>query len=565
MKKYSFIVAAATLLGAAGCKKQAFVDSNTDPTIVTTIDPREEFASACLSYTNSTEFYYDAGQNVMPWDQQIVKQGGNPKTFLTPNNFGQRYSIFYPKLGGMLTDELQLINAMPASQKAGYVYISAIAEIYKIYYAYYVADISGSIPYTEAFLARYGGTLTPAYQSQQDLFALFESLLKADIATLKTTQTTTQVSLGTYDQFFGGSTTAWVKAANSLRLRLAFRLLKRDETTAKGIIASVLGSSSGDLMSSNADNWGLWVSTSFQGSPGSSDYDPTSFKAPKPTVDFMYKNTDPRIRNFYQQNSYSQTNITLGIAAGVIPATTKVNSRRFIGAPVSPDSAAGKYASWFTTKSITTNLKLDTISFVKYRLWQPAYPAYVDGVGYTGAAGTGLGYFPLITYAEFCFMEAEAIQRGYVSGDVGTWYNAGITASINAYDNLASKAKLEDYTPVSAAEITNYLAATDVKFNSAKALEQIAIQSYINFYKQPNEAWASFKRTGIPNSSTALANEDIVINGTVNAIPRRMAFAVPASTDLDYTTRSNALTQMMSTGEFGNAGDVTGRVWWDKK
>ena len=68
----------------------------------------------------------------------------------------------------------------------------------------------------------------------------------------------------------------------------------------------------------------------------------------------------------------------------------------------------------------------------------------------------------------------------------------------------------------------------------------------------------------MPNSSTALANEDIRIDGAIKAIPRRAAIVVPLQTDQDYATRKAAIDEMAKDPSFGQgAGDMFGRVWWD--
>ena len=274
----------------------------------------------------------------------------------------------------------------------------------------------------------------------------------------------------------------------------------------------------------------------------------------------MWNNSDPRIRLFYQQNNYSQANIDEGITAGVLGAGTTEQSRRYIGAVISPDSSAGKYKSWFQTKKVSDALTLDTVSYLQYRMWQPAFASS------TGSAGTGSSFFPVITYAEYCFMRAEAIVKGYSSGDAEEWYNNGVTASIEFYDNAGKKAKLEGYTDLGATEIADYLNSPDVKYDASKALEQIAIQAYINFYKEPNEAWALYKRTGMPNKNTALANEDIVVDGGVKDVPRRASINIPLPTDRDFETRGAALDAMKADPDFGTSpSDMFGRIWWDKK
>ncbi len=139
-----------------------------------------------------------------------------------------------------------------------------------------------------------------------------------------------------------------------------------------------------------------------------------------------------------------------------------------------------------------------------------------------------------------------------------------LRTSIKFYDKAAANAQIEDYVPVTDNEIMAYKNAPAIVYNPAKALEQIAIQEYINFYKQPNEAWALYKRTGMPNSSTALMNEDIMIDGSLYHIPRRAALAAPSSSDLNATNKEAALTEMMKDPNFGSAiDDVYGRVWWD--
>ena len=61
----------------------------------------------------------------------------------------------------------------------------SIASILKAYYAFYVSDINGSIPYTQAFQARYGGTLTPTYDAQKDLFDTLDLQIKTAVANLE--------------------------------------------------------------------------------------------------------------------------------------------------------------------------------------------------------------------------------------------------------------------------------------------------------------------------------------------------------------------------------------------
>jgi hypothetical protein len=162
-------------------------------------------------------------------------------------------------------------------------------------------------------------------------------------------------------------------------------------------------------------------------------------------------------------------------------------------------------------------------------------------------------------------MRAELAARGITNETASSLYNEGVRASIQFFNTRASAAAVDEYAPVTDAQITAYLANPTVRFDASKALEQIAIQSFINFYKQPNEAWALFKRTGMPNKNTALANNDIMINGTVFSIARRAIVGNPSPADLNRVNRQAAIDDMKKDTEFGDQLLPYGRVWWDKQ
>jgi hypothetical protein len=269
----------------------------------------------------------------------------------------------------------------------------------------------------------------------------------------------------------------------------------------------------------------------------------------------MWSTTDPRLGLFYRRNNYTQANITTAITARILAAGTMEPARRFVGAPTSPDRASTPaIAQWFTGRRVNAGLVLDTISYIQQRMFQPTF-----------GGGTGQAYFPVITYADQLLMRAELAARGITNETASSLYNEGVRASIQFFNTRASAAAVDEYAPVTDAQITAYLANPTVRFDATKALEQIAIQSFINFYKQPNEAWALFKRTGMPNKNTALANNDIMINGTVFSIARRAIVGNPSPADLNRVNRQAAIDDMKKDTEFGDQLLPYGRVWWDKQ
>ncbi|MNR16172.1 Starch-binding associating with outer membrane [compost metagenome] len=204
---------------------------------------------------------------------------------------------------------------------------------------------------------------------------------------------------------------------------------------------------------------------------------------------------------------------------------------------------------------------MDSLSLIQPRLF---------AAGENG--GKGINAFPLITYADVCFMRAELAARSVTTESAEDWYNKGVNASIAFYDDLANKAQIVDrsgvlsYVASTPAEIAAYTAKADVKFDATRALDQIIGQAYLNFFKQPNEAWALYKRTGMPNSTTVLKLEKIIASGTEQVIPRRASLAFPSVTNLNYQNIVAAYKVMQADPDFGQgSSDILGRVWWDKK
>ena len=532
MKFRKYILALLIACSAfTACKKSTFVDLNIDPTTLLTVDPKQQFLSAASHLPNDFEAYYDVYRSLMPWMQYSTGNAGNGSGFTNPSShFNYRYGNFYGNVGVPLSDIPQLISKMSATDQAARVYQLNIAAIYKAYYAFYVSDINGSIPYTQAFQARYGGTLTPSYDAQQTLFDTLDAQIKKAVTTLEAAQPVTQLLYGTYDPFYNGVALQWAKAGNALRLKIAMRLMKQNPTKLKAIATDVL--TDVNQMAAFGDSWVLSVGATFADANG--NYNPTGFLASKPIVDFMLAKADPRLRIFYRPNSHGL----------------------YVGSPTSPDTA--KLPVYQALYASTTDVPFSSL---QHRLFTPNYNEN-DGFG----VGKGDGFYPVLTYAEYCFIRAELGAEG-VTGDVAsTWYTKGVTASINFYDDRATKAQVSGYTAVSATEISTYLASPGVAFNSAKAVEQIACQAYLDFFRQPSEAWAWWKRTGFPNTTSVEAWSPLSSNGTTSVLTRRASLQLADPSDANYTNQKAAYDAMMANPDFGSSvADAFGRVWWDKK
>ncbi|SDF96631.1 SusD/RagB family nutrient-binding outer membrane lipoprotein [Chitinophaga filiformis] len=556
-KKYG--IYAMMLSTFAACQKSKFAEINTDPEKLPTVTPEGQFVNAVVQiHSGDFEYYYDFYRTIMPFTEMTTLNGGNTANFISDNtgNANNRYGYYYTRVGNNLVNVVKLIEAMPAEDQAKRAHEKAIAKLMNIYYAWYVSDINGSIPYSEAFQARYGGTITPKYDTQAALYDLWDTELKAIAATLAD-NSVAQTTYGSNDPYYGGVSAKWLKCANSLRLKIASRLSKVAPEKLKSIATEVLAA--GGLFEDNSDDLELVAGDKFT---EGGNWNPLGFHSSKSLVDFMLANADPRLRVFYQKNDYSAENFNLAVAQGALPAGSVQPTNRYVGAFSSPDAVSANPGYFRTRKIINAKgleQNLDTVSLIQYRLFQPEYT-------YDNLPGTGHVTFPLLSYADICFLRAELAAKGIAGSDAEGWYYKGVEASIRNYDAMAATAKLPDYVPVTDAEIANYKNSPGVKYVAGNGEALIASQAFLNYYKNPNEAWAILKRLGMPNASTPLALEVMKASGVVQVIPRRASLNVADETNLNIANNKAALAEMAQNPDFGEGpSDIFGRVWWDKK
>lgn len=558
-KKITICLALACTI-ATSCSDEDFIDANRNPDVLNEIAPENQFLSATLSvHGQDFEAFYDLYRRIMPWMQYVTPLNGNGINFTNNiDNFSNRYGRLYTGVGDALTDLEQLVTKLPVEEQPRYVHMISIARILKAYYAFYVSDIYGSIPYNEAWQARYGGTLQPAYDAQQALFIKLDADIKGALSALKAAQPAPQIPLGNFDQYYRGDVTAWIRAGNALRLKIALRQVKRGEGIVQTVAQEVLGDISDNLMSENAHSWVLKSTAAFV---SGGNWNPDGLYATKPLVDFMWDKNDPRLDAFFAPNGYAQDTIDVLITEAELEAGTTEAARRYFGSFTSPDASASPANDrYYTARTATVNgsdRRIDTLSLIQRRLFQPSFD---EGNG----AGDGAVYIPVITYAEFCFMRAELAARNITAEDAKTFYDKGVTASIEWYNQVARDGKLTNYTALTPTEIDDYLMEPGIAFDPAKAMDQISSQAFLHFFKQPAEGWALWKRNNLPNTTSVLALTDMKSSGASLKVPRRAPLALLSETSSNYENQKAAYDQMAQEAGFGvGPTDAFGRVWWD--
>ena len=152
--------------------------------------------------TTSSGFNTDQFQEVASWVQAGFNSFySNPAVMI---NFVKNYTAE---------------NNMPAE--------NAIAQIWEVPIWQRITDFFGPVMFS-----KFGnGKTSVEYDSQEDLYRSFFKILDDATAVLK--QHTGETPFGNNDLMFGGNVNKWITFANSLRLRLAMRIVYADPTLAR--------------------------------------------------------------------------------------------------------------------------------------------------------------------------------------------------------------------------------------------------------------------------------------------------------------------------------------------
>ncbi|MBL0356641.1 MAG: SusD/RagB family nutrient-binding outer membrane lipoprotein [Chitinophagaceae bacterium] len=123
----------------------------------------------------------------------------------------------------------------------------------------------------------------------------------------------------------------------------------------------------------------------------------------------------------------------------------------------------------------------------------------------------------ILTYGEQCFIIAEAMEEGWVTGSAQTYYESGVKAMLDYYRTLPSAitANLHGMA-IDQAYINNYFtgeAAYKISGTKTERLQQIWMQRYfIDFFQGNMSGYRNFLRTGYPNftldPATSLNTDD---------------------------------------------------------
>ncbi len=455
MKRILIYLTAISMLGSITSCDKGFEEVNKNPVLATTIDPVYLFSNAQFSSAIGTQNYQLQIVQQINTPYTGILEGGNHNAVSDPNS-NANFNSLYVQNGpvNLLTTVIAQTKDVPARSN-----LYHMARIWKAYVFMVLVDTYGDVPYFEAGKAYLEGINLPKYDDQR---LIYEDLLNELQIATKALDPSKALEPG--DLFFKGNIAQWKKLGNSLLLRAAMRYSKIDQAKARQFVAIAVDPTNGGLQSANSDNalisfnniFNHPLANYFQGTERGNIYLGKAF------VDFLKETNDPRIKVISVKYEVPANPIATAGAEDTTPTNQEgmpfgYNESTISSAPGFP----GKIGSAFKYSQINRRTlgKIDAPEF-------------------------------FITYSQTSLLLAEAVQRGWATGDVKALYEAGVKAHMNqmaSYDILAT---------IPSVSQDSYLTANP--FVPAKALEQINNQYWISSFLNGSEGWSNFRRSGYP-------------------------------------------------------------------
>lgn len=621
--KYIIITILSALLFLTTSCRDDMAEINSNPSQITEANISYLFAEAVKEFQPAgyTFWFYNAPLT-FKWAQMGVSTSGYTDQFNRSTATGDQGSQTIALLKYVRDIEHVRNNVLDEEEAAKYANLAACVDVMAVYLGLFDSDMFGDRPYTEAAMARYGGTLTPKYDKVEDLYNVWLETLDEAITTLTTS--TDQIFPPAQDVAYNGDVAKWAKLANSTKLKIAARLISQNRSKALEIASEVANNPVG-VLDGEEDDFMFNKASSVT----SDDHDLVyhwnngfmeTTASSQRVVDFMLKNKDPRVRFFYRKNAWN-SKIVQGFfdqnKEDAIPYyilenveyTEKDGKKTFVawkgmgepwvryyGLPVEMGAQfdKDKYGDYFdytnrarlkigdSEKTYTPFSGFNQEMIIgRYDFTYPTLPGdeVIQDVENMPWYGMYISTAEVNLYlAEFKLLGANLPKTAQ------EYFTKATRASVEEYNRLARLNKIpyygedfvgNNYDPhekeidLQPGEIEAMVANADYQLTGDKALdlEKVYIQQLIHFTLLPNEQFVTARRSGVPKeNSTMIAWENFspVVNN--NEIPRRFEVTSPNQTDLMFDVLTESYKSQGFTPGTNQDGSVLNseRVWQDK-
>lgn len=535
MRRKSFIYAitASVVLATAGsgCKKFLDVNKNVN-------DPSP--AAVNLSFVLS------AAQRNISQNLALGTGLGNIMSVYTHQQTGRvgadRYgagSAGWDGLYAALSNLNVIIKRGMAEQNTIY---AGMAKILKAYTVSMLVDVYGDVPFSE--YDRFDeGISQPKFDKGADIYPQLFKLIDEAIADLNN-PAGNLTKPGADDYIYKGSTANWIKAANTLKLKMytQVRLVQDVKTQIAALLANPNA-----LINSQSESFMLPygpLGVTDDRHPGYGDYTATQRGGQlfSPWLWEIMKGRNPNILN--------------GLSDPRIPYYV-YNQRSATGSTEScTEYRDGGFISILFGSAGSCRDGSNSSSYSLFGVF-PVGGRYEEGLAQTittlGTANAGTGARPheLITYADRLYLEAELILAGTVTGDAKAVFSKALDASFGHVDNVvvnfvkpatagrAQTVPLIATLPATTTYKTGVLAEYDAA-SDAKKMELVMTEKWINRIENPVDNYTDYRRTGYPVLFAPAPQ------GNVNTVTGPDGKQTPVSNDRKYP-----LSLPFSNGEIG--------------
>lgn len=511
----TLLLGGSLLLAAASCTDK-YEEFNTNPKAPTPEQMEGDFAStATLISTMIPTVAQGQENNYQMLDQMIGCEYGRMTAAANMWGSDMYYATYNPPVGwsGNTFDTTMPQIYTPFFQirdiSGGEGLTYQWANLLRIFGSLRISDCYGPIPFSQIGS---GSEFTVAYDNMETLYnAMFEQLDLAIEGLKEAAGGNAAALFADVDYVYSGDIAKWVKFANTLKLRMAMRLVNVNPTLARQK-AEEAASDPGGLIASAADAaWSSFI-------PGGNALHKTSTlwnegRVSADLTSYMNGYADPRLPLYALPAADGTYN---GARSGVFHYAYVKNTTDNYSLP-----------------NVTAQTKLLSISA-----------------------------------SESWFARAEGALRGWnMGGTAKALYEQGVTvsmeergASIGNY--LESTAVPADYVATdnsaySIAAVSTVCPCYDESADFDTNLERIIVQKWIGNYPNGWESWADFRRTGFPKWFPVVDNRST--DGVTSARGmRRLPF--PQSEFNTNEANVKAAQQMLG-GPDNGATDL----WWAKK
>lgn len=467
MKIRNTILYILLLTGMWGCKK--YLDVNENPN--QTLTPPLNGLLAATTY-NTAYNVYRTGNITSYFVQYLASPNANGAT-------DTYESVDYSTTWKNLYDNMQDIRDMmgQAAAMSAFRHTGAGKVMMAINLAM-VNDLWGSVPFREAFNPQ--TILQPAYDKDEDIYRTCLQFLDEGIADLTKTGSLYELD-ATKDLIHGGNAAAWVKTAYALKARLLTHLTKKGTYNAAQVQEALA-----KAYSSNADDAQL-----------------TRFQSLSPWNAAAVNNENNLLDGWMSDHSINALN---GTTFGVFDPRIK---------RITDTTAFGDYRG---TRNGKGRIGSGTGSEECY-LWTKAF--------YSGSGAPLL----IATYAECCFIAAEAAFRSGNKTAAYEQYLKGITANMD---------KLGIDVPSRTAYLGNPVVTPGA---TAISLDLILKEKYIALFLHP-ETWNDARRFDYKYKNFRMPE-----NAQLETFIRRVAYP-----DTEKSRNGKNVPKV----------ELTDKIWWDQ-